>query len=350
MFFCSMKFEKGDAVVVKHSNEDGVVEEILGKDMVLVNVRGVKFPAYTDQLDFPYFKMFKKEKPAAPPKLPKKYIEDVKREKPAPKYKVKEGVWLLLFPVFSRDVFDDDVVEGFKIYLVNQTDDGLGFHFWLRFKGETDTELQSEVPALTDFYLMDIPFEHLNDGPSFDFEFSLMSHDKKRVEYFEAGYKPRGKQLFKRIEELKEKGEAFLAFILFEEYPQKVVAVPPPAPEANPLGKLHAAGFKVKPGKVTREDPAPPSVIDLHIEKLVDDYDGLTAGEMLDIQLRAFEKWLDKVKRHYITQAWVIHGVGKGRLRNEIHEILRFRDGIKSFSQHYHPWYGNGATEIFFEQ
>ncbi|MCU0388018.1 MAG: Smr/MutS family protein [Chitinophagaceae bacterium] len=344
-----MKFEKGDAVVVKHSNEDGVVEEILGKDMVLVNVRGVRFPAYTDQLDFPYYKMFKKEKTDIKPKLPKKYIEDIKREKPAPKYKVKDGVWLLLFPVFSRDVFDDDIVEGFKIFLINQTDDGLTFHFKLRFKGVIDTELQSEIPALTDFYLMDVPFEHLNDGPSFDFEFSLMSHDKKRVEYFEAGYKPKGRQLFKRIEEMKQKGDTYIDTQLFEEYPHKRVEYAPPAPEPNPLGQLHAAGFKIKPTKKEKEQSAPPSVIDLHIEKLVDDPRGLTPAEMLDVQLREFEKWLDKAKRHYLSQGWVIHGVGKGRLRDEVHEILRFRDGVKSFSQHYHPWFGNGATEVFFE-
>jgi hypothetical protein len=344
-----MKFEKGDAVVVKHSNEDGVVEEILGKDMVLVNVRGVKFPAYTDQLDFPYYKMFKKEKPAGPPKLAKKYIEDVSREKPAPRYMVKEGMWLLLFPVFSKDVFDDDLVEGFKIYLVNQTDDGMSFHFWLRFKGATDTELQSEIPALNDFYLMDIPFENINDGPSFDFEFSLLSHDKKRAEYFEASYKPRGKQLFKRIEELKFKGDPYLDVMLFETYPHKQVSKAPPIPEINPLNALQAAGFKVKAGKQPKEDLAPPSVIDLHIEKLIEDSGGMSSGEILDIQLREFVKWLDRAQHNYMKQAWVIHGLGKGKLRDEVHEILRFREGIRSFSQHYHPWYGNGGTEVFFE-
>jgi dsDNA-specific endonuclease/ATPase MutS2 len=112
---------------------------------------------------------------------------------------------------------------------------------------------------------------------------------------------------------------------------------------------LHAAGFKIKHGKQIKEDLPPPSVIDLHIEKLVDDFKGMTPGEILDIQLREFEKWLDKAKRNYLQQAWVIHGVGKGKLRDEVHEILRLRDGIRSFSQHYHPWYGNGATEVFFE-
>ena len=52
-----MKFEVGDKVVVKHSNDDGVVKEVINDKMVLVEVRGVKFPVYNDQLSYPYFKM-----------------------------------------------------------------------------------------------------------------------------------------------------------------------------------------------------------------------------------------------------------------------------------------------------
>ena len=70
-----MKFEVGDKVVVKHSNDDGEVVEIINDKMVLVDVRGVRFPAYTDQLDFPYFKRFTEKKLNPPEKTPKKYIE-----------------------------------------------------------------------------------------------------------------------------------------------------------------------------------------------------------------------------------------------------------------------------------
>ena len=130
-----MKFEIGDSVVVKHSNEDGKVTEIINDKMVLVEVRGVKFPVYNDQLDFPYFKMFSKQ-PVVPEKKPvKKYIEDVKREKGTARYKVSDGLWLTFLPVFDKDVFDDDVVESLKIYLVNQTQNGYGFRYWLRYKG-----------------------------------------------------------------------------------------------------------------------------------------------------------------------------------------------------------------------
>ncbi|HMW26356.1 MAG TPA: hypothetical protein PKC51_06935 [Ferruginibacter sp.] len=44
-----------------------------------------------------------------------------------------------------------------------------------------------------------------------------------------------------------------------------------------------------------------------------------------------------------------MHGVGEGRLRDEIHDILRLKKEVKSFVNQYHHLYGYGATEIFFE-
>ncbi|MES2646213.1 MAG: Smr/MutS family protein [Bacteroidota bacterium] len=340
-----MKFEVGDKVVVKHSNEDGVVKEIINDKMVLVEVRGVKFPVHSDQLSFPYFKMFTQQLQEKKP--PKKYIDDVRKEKKAPKYQVAEGVWLLFFPVFNKDVFDDDVVESLKIYLVNQTSLGLKFHFWLRFKGEIEMELQNEVFALNDFYLMDIEFEQLNDNPSFDFEFSLLSEDKTKAEYFEASYKPKAKQVFKQVENIRLKGEAFFSSQLFEQYPnrQKQPEVEVESPWS--LNKLSEAGFKVVNNKRVHGEPPPPTVLDLHIEKLTDNYAQMSAHEKLSLQLSVFEKYLDKAELHYLQHVFVIHGIGKGRLKEEIHELLKHRPSVKNFIQQYHPWYGNGATEIF---
>src|SRR5688572_10283451 len=105
-----MKFEIGDKVLVLHSNEEGEVIDIINEKMVMVDVRGVKFPAYIDQLDFPYFKRFS-EKKLFPKKEEKKYVENIKKEKPAPQHKVADGVWLSFLPKFETDEFGDDVVE-----------------------------------------------------------------------------------------------------------------------------------------------------------------------------------------------------------------------------------------------
>lgn len=53
-----MKYQPGDKILVLLTDEEGTVLEIMNEKMVLIDVKGVKFPIYTDQIDFPYFKMF----------------------------------------------------------------------------------------------------------------------------------------------------------------------------------------------------------------------------------------------------------------------------------------------------
>src|SRR5580700_8534354 len=104
-----MKFEIGDKVILLHSGEEGEVIDIISKTMVMVDVRGVKFPAYIDQLDFPYFKRFTEKKQA--PEKAKQFIDDVKKEKASSQKKVVDGVWLTFLPVFDVDEFDDEFVR-----------------------------------------------------------------------------------------------------------------------------------------------------------------------------------------------------------------------------------------------
>ena len=57
-----MKYQPGDKIIVLLTEEEGKVLEIMTEKMVLIEVKGVKFPAYTDQIDFPYFKMFSEKR------------------------------------------------------------------------------------------------------------------------------------------------------------------------------------------------------------------------------------------------------------------------------------------------
>src|ERR1035438_6253985 len=177
-----MKYQVGDKVLVLHSNEEGQVVDIINNTMVLIDVDGVRFPVYTDQIDFPYFKMFSSgisfEKPGTEKKKEKVYIDNVKNEKPSPKHKLIEGMWLSFLPIFDKDVFDDDVVDRFKLYLINQTDKAYDFSYQVTYGGKPGFELKNQILSLADFYLHDVAFEELNDGPKFEFEFALLNVDK----------------------------------------------------------------------------------------------------------------------------------------------------------------------------
>ena len=331
-----MKFEVGDKVVVKHSNDDGEVVEIINDKMVLVDVRGVKFPAYTDQLDFPYFKRFTEKKLVPPEKKPKTYIDQLPPEKPQPGKKKEriahlgDGVWLTFLPVFDNDEFGDDVVESLKFYLVNNSPFGYHFSYQLNYSGQVDFELDNQLPAGQDFYLHDIPFANLNDNPIFEFEFSLLTPDKARVEHFETSFKPRAKQVFGRIEEIRKKGEATFSFKLFDEL--SLPALRRTGRHGRVACPAPASGSMRPPVRGSISSPPAPE-LDLHAEKLTDKPGALDNFEILTLQLQTFEKYFDLAIAHHLPSMIVIHGVGTGKLRDEIHEILRTKRQVKSFYQ-----------------
>jgi len=338
-----MKYQIGDKILVLHSNEEGEVVDLINHEMVMIEVDGVRFPVYMDQIDFPYFKRFTEKKIV--PKQ-KKYIDELRKEKAdsLAKYKVGNGVWLTFLPVFDKDVFDDDIVESFKIYLVNQSADHYTFSYWLTYLTKPGFELKNELYPFSDFYIHDIAFEDMNDVPKFAFEFSLKEKDKKKAEYFETSLKIKAKQLFQKIEETRIKNEPTFSYILFEQYPDKVVEDRPD------FTKLSGAGYKIYDASRTRQNLEPArSVIDLHIEKLSDNWKHLSNFEILTIQLKAFEKYYELAVAHRQPNLTIIHGVGTGKLKEEIHEILKTKREVKSFINQYHPNYGYGATEIYFQ-
>lgn len=336
-----MKYEIGDKIIVLHSDEEGKVIDIINDKMVMIEVRGVKFPAYMDQIDFPYYKMFTQKKIVEKKKI---HVDNVQKEKAVKKQKTSDGVWLNFIPVFDKDVFDDDIVEKLKVYLVNHNEEVYQFHYNLFFSGESHFELKNTIRGLSDFYLHDIKFDDLSESPRFDVEFSLETENKKKAPYFETSLKLKGKQVFKKLEDLQLKNEPSFSYVLFTDYPERVEE------EKVDLSKLGNAGFRVYDAAKARENLAPArTVVDLHIDKLTHDWRNMSSFDMMTMQLNAFERFYELAVAHHQPELIVIHGVGEGALRDEIHERLRHKDEVRSFVNQYHASYGYGATEIYFK-
>jgi hypothetical protein len=337
-----MKYELGDKIIVKATNEDGKVVEIMSEQMVMIEVRGVRFPAYMDQIDFPYFNMFFKPKPIEK-KQKTIYVDNIKREKVTKKQKVTDGVFLQFFPVYDKDIFEDDIVEKVKVYLINQNEEAYNFEYNLLFAGQNNFTLKNTIEGLTEFYLHDIDFDDMSDTPKFEFDFSLANPDKKKALGHEVFFKLNGKKLFKKIEETKANNEASFSYELFTHYPDRVET------EKVDLAKLENAGFKVySANEIKRNLPPARTVIDLHIEKISNQWQSLSNNEILQTQLNEFNKYYELAVAHKIAEFIVVHGIGEGVLKDEIHQILKTKKEVKSFVNQYHHLYGFGATEIFF--
>ena len=152
--------------------------------------------------------------------------------------------------------------------------------------------------------------------------------------------KLKAKQVFQKIEELKSKNLPAINYPLFTEYPDVVNNV------HEVFGVLAAPNYRPSPKNQSNEIR---STVDLHIEKLTDNWKSMTNYEILMMQVNEFEKCYDAAVHSYQRNLIIIHGVGSGRLRDHIHEALKSKREVGSFINQYDPRFGYGATEIFFK-
>lgn len=108
--------------------------------------------------------------------------------------------------------------------------------------------------------------------------------------------------------------------------------------------KLKESFFKSPAEKAAVEKPA--REMDLHIEKLRDDYQFLTSSEIMTEQLNAFHKALDAAIVHRMPEIIFIHGAGNGTLRNEIHKHLGKNTRVQTFMDAQKEKFGYGATRV----
>jgi hypothetical protein len=108
--------------------------------------------------------------------------------------------------------------------------------------------------------------------------------------------------------------------------------------------KLKESFFKTPKEKAAVEKPG--AEIDLHIEKLRNDYQFLSSIEILDVQLAHFHKTLDAAIVHQLPEIIFIHGAGNGTLRHEIHKILSKHKKIQTFMDARKEKFGYGATKV----
>lgn len=248
-----MKFQEGDKIIVLATGEKGEVVEWINKKMLTIRVDGVEFPVYADQVNFPYYDDFSKPKEIMPKKSAAGTVLP-RREKQPERIIEKDGVWLSFFPVLDKDVFDDDIISHFKIYLLNHTDESLDCMFSIHVGQTKELEIKSNVRALDELYLIDLALDKLSDHPKFCFEFNVKPADQSRANHFTVEYKPKAKQIFKLANEVIHHEQASFKHQLFKEFPLREDSISTKISSSKDaenddgidLKKLMQAGFKVK--------------------------------------------------------------------------------------------------------
>jgi hypothetical protein len=89
-------------------------------------------------------------------------------------------------------------------------------------------------------------------------------------------------------------------------------------------------------------------VVDLHLNPTTMKQHKIDATEALFIQLEQVEKSIDAAIAAGKMELRIIHGLGKGKLKEEIHKLLKKHPQVCSFENDYSPKYGWGSTLIKF--
>ena len=127
------------------------------------------------------------------------------------------------------------------------------------------------------------------------------------------------------------------------DYPTKKLVVINNALNLDLFGQkitLDKKGKSIKKSSSTVKIP----VYDLHIEKLQHKHLHLSSGQKLEIQLKEAQRILQKFQRQHYRELVLIHGEGKGVLRQEIEKILR-QKGFQ-FTDASYQKYGNGGILV----
>ena len=87
-------------------------------------------------------------------------------------------------------------------------------------------------------------------------------------------------------------------------------------------------------------------IIDLHLEKMDAGKGTIPGHDALFVQIDKFEAALDKAIGAGKFEFRVIHGFGKGKLKDAIYRILEKHPNVRSYENDHHSRYGYGSTLI----
>lgn len=347
-----MKFSIGDIVLLKQTGEEGRVTGFLGQDMIEVEVAQTHFPVFIDEVEHPYLKWFTEKKKSQSSATPSKEMLPTEPQVRKADYEVAGGFHFSFFPVYRFDEFED-IVDKLKVYFINQMPYQINLQYECSLPSGTIFTHKTELQPFTHFYLHDIPFEKMHQQPRFSW-ILMQNSTAERKNCFSETLRIKPRKLFDYISTAQKMNNPMFHIKLADDFPLAYFNEDKHIENVD-LGQLKKELLKkerkLNAGKTGSFANAPfLNEIDLHIEQLVNNTAGLSNFEMLSIQLEAFERALYSAIERQQLSLIVIHGVGKGRLKQEIHEILKSVQEVEFFQQDWNPKYGYGATEIFFRQ
>lgn len=334
--------------------DSGVIVSKLGDGMVMVLLDD-------DDMEIPAFEADLVREEAYSATLPLKPIDtSTFAQKPVEKQHIlpfkpklsNSGCHLGLNPIKKAN----GEIEKFDVLLLNDTAYDALYEVDFVLFNEVEWSKDGKITATSAEILGEILFDDINDSPEFDVSISPISTEGVGE---------------KQTKTLKIKPKQLLKSFVFSDFLQQEVYLftgfdtlfADDDAQKDDLKNYTKDVLKTKKTlKWEKEDsyskpvstvPDPNEYasfvpeIDLHIEMLHENPTKLTPAEIVAVQIKAFEHFINKAIRLNVPKVYIIHGVGTGKLKDMVSARLRRNDHILMFKNQYHEKYGWGATEVW---
>lgn len=342
-------FNIGDKVKFLNDIGGGTITGIQSKNIVMVeNEDGFEIPVMLTEL-------IKVAVPETYNKVNRDFSEKPKAEKPEEKPEPEHVAEIIPGndePKFYMAFYPTDqhnpVGSEIEVYFINDSNFSLLYHY-AHFDGHKfETVDAGELEPNTKNYLEGLSLTDLSNLPKFFFRIiPYMKESKKLVGPFE-------KEIaINAVKFYKEKSYVPNDFFDGNAMVFDLVA----SPLKDEIDKLSDKDFEKvvnekdkanRPEEEKKKETTLPEIVevDLHINELIDNTNGLSNREMLDIQMDKFQTEMEHAIKNRVKRIVFIHGVGNGVLKQEISKRLqskyaRFNNQDASFKE-----YGFGATMV----
>jgi hypothetical protein len=259
------------------------------------------------------------------------------------------GIADAVYYVIEPDHEIQSLVSDYKLYLFNASAFNLLYSYSIRDDNYYQTLKHGEIGAYQKVLLKQVKMQFFREYFYHRIEFVLYKNSFFKTQAPVAQELHITQALLERSKRIEHEEFKFpvYGFILKDEF-ESIEKTVIPLDEKD-VAKLRSIKEFKSTGKISKSNKAYlkslEKEVDLHINELVDDTSGLTNFEMLNIQLERFEKELDAAIAKHMKKIVFIHGVGNGRLKQEIVSVLKATSGITYHDASYKE-YGYGATQV----
>ncbi len=348
-----MVFSIGTKVRLKHTGDIGKITAILDLGMLEVQLLDddMTIPIFEDDLE-----RFEENQSKATAKVVQGKQKKEAVPPPTPKIETQytilksEGIQLAFDPVEKAD----GTVDFYHIILLNDTTFDTIFTFTLSLLDASLRKVNGKLSAVSVENVGKLTYDELNDAPIVNVEIwqvtTVGTGNKLSAEI-----KIKPKQFFKKKRTAPFLNRPAHLYSLFTDFD-------PPEKESGedletytkknirPISKKRKQSYQYSSIPDTEELAQFVPEIDLHLENLMSrSQNKMSNAEKIRIQLSHFDNFIEKAIRLGVDRVFIIHGVGKGRLRDAIASRLIQFPEVKTFKNEFHPRYGYGATEVIFK-